>query len=370
MRVYLDHHASAPLVPAAREAMTVALGSANPASIHREGRAARTVVEDARSAVARALEVEPRHVVFTSGGTESVNLGIHALASRATREARAPRILTTRYEHPAVTGALEGLAGAGFTIEHFHDEGALPTREALSRALESEAAFVVVQAANHETGCVMPAGELAALASRHQVPIFVDASQAVGRVDVPAGLAWLAMASSKVGGPSGAGALIVPGLEDVEPLVRGGGQERGRRGGTPDVVALAGFGAAMQRLPERRASMERVGSLRDRLEAALLARGARRNGLASERLASATNVAIPRWRGSTLVAALDVEGVACSSGAACSSGVDAPSPVLSAMHPGEPERATSALRLTLGPELDEDVIDRAIEVLVRVMSRR
>jgi cysteine desulfurase len=232
--------------------------------------------------------------------------------------------------------------------------------------------LVAVQWVNHETGTVLPVGEYAALCRRAGVPLFVDATQAAGKlpIDVRAlGADLLALASHKLGGPAGAGALWVRRGLDVAPLVRGGAQERGRRAGSPDVTSAVGFGAACDVLSGRLAAQRALASLRERTEAQLRELGGVINAARGPRAATVTNASFAGRRGSELVAALDLEGVCVASGAACSSGLDQPSPVLLAMHSEQPWRASAALRLSFGPETTDREAETAVAALRRVLSR-
>ncbi|MBX3270003.1 MAG: aminotransferase class V-fold PLP-dependent enzyme [Sandaracinaceae bacterium] len=362
MSVYLDHHAASPVEPEVLAAMDAARPRAwaNPSSAHAAGRAARRVVEEAREALARAIGGLPADVVFTSGGTEACNLGVLGLARGA-----GGRVVTTALEHPAVAEAVRAL---GLEVVRVDAPGGVAPADL---PLEG-AALACVQWVNHETGSVLPVEAWARRCRELGVPLFVDACQALGKlpVDVGAlGASVVALASSKIGGPPGAGALWIARGTEVTPRALGGGQERGRRAGSPDPVALAGFGAAAGRVEARLAAMPAVAVRRDRLEAALAEHGPVA-GAGGPRVATVTNVAVRGWSGARLVAALDVEGVMTSHGAACSSGVDAPSAVLRAMYPEEPWRADSAVRLSLGPATTDADVEVAIAALEAVLGRQ
>ncbi len=355
---------------AAREAVARARERAwaNPSSVHAAGRAARAALEQAREEVARAIGAVPADVVFTSGGTEACNLGVLGLAAGAPR-----RVVTTRIEHPAVSEPVAALERAGAEVIRLDvPEGRPPSLEALDAALEG-AGLAALGWVNAETGTVLPVPAYAERCRARGVPLFVDATQALGKLEVDAsrtGASALALAAVKIGGPPGAGALWVARGTPLEPRALGGAQERGRRAGSLDAAALAGFGAACAAVGARLAAMAEVACRRDRLERALVAHGAVVNGAAGPRVATVTSVSVPGWRGSRLVAALDLEGLCASSGSACSSGVDAPSPVVAAMSPSEPWRAESALRLSLSAETTDAEIDEALCILERVLARR
>jgi cysteine desulfurase len=395
--IYLDHHAATPLLPAAARAMEEVRSQAwaNPSSVHGAGRASRALLERARDRVAAAIGAAPADLVLTAGGTEACNLGVigGALAAVGGGAASSPSstrdggsapgvaagwISATRIEHPAVTEAISSLAARfGFGVRWIDvPRGVAPRADALDLALDEAAAagcLAILQWVNHETGTVLPVRDYAARCRARGVRLFVDATQALGKipVDVEAlGADYVAFASHKVGGPAGAGALWVRRGAPLESLSLGGAQERGRRAGTPDVVAQVGFGAACENLAARLGAQARIAALRDRIEATLLELGAVRNADAGERVSTVTNVWFPSLRSDVLVAALDVEGVAASSGAACSSGKSEPSPVLLAMHPDEPQRATGSIRFSFGPETSETDIDFAITAIRKVLTRQ
>lgn len=366
--VYLDHHAATPIEPRAANAMVEALeeGWANPSSLHRAGRAARRILERARERVAAALSVSAPDIVLTSGGTEAIHLAIHGVRSGFRR------VIALDVDHPAVARSIDALKGVE-VIRLPCNEGHLPEGAALDFLDEElgDDCLVALGWVNAETGSILELEGFAERCRRTGACLFVDGVQALGKLRIDLGalpVDLAAFASHKIGGPPGAGALYVRRGLDIEPVLRGGQQERGRRPGSPDPIAHAGFGVASDLLDERLEQMPRIGALRDRLEEALLARGAVRNGC-FPRVATVVNVSIPGWRGSELVAALDLEGICASSGPACSSGLSTASTVIAALHPDEPWRAGSSLRLSLGPETSEQDIDSTLEVLNAVLSR-
>ncbi|MFW6023708.1 MAG: cysteine desulfurase family protein, partial [Myxococcota bacterium] len=330
------------------------------------GRRARAHLETARDRVASALGARSADVVLTAGGTEACNLGVLGLGRNA------DRVVTTDIEHPAVARAVERLGEAGATVVRLPvPAGVAPPPEALAAQVRP-GTVVAVQWVNHETGTVLPVAEYARVCIEREALLFVDATQAFGKlaVDVASlGAHAVAVAAHKMGGPAAAGAVWVRRDLDLEPVLAGGAQERGRRPGTLDVVAQAGFGAACEALPDRLGAMARLGAWRERLEGFLRARGAVPNGAAGHRVPTVTNVSAPGWKSEVLVAALDLEGLCAASGAACSSGLAEASPVVAAMHPEEAWRAASALRLSLGPEVDEADVEHAEQVLERVLRR-
>lgn len=367
--IYLDHHAATPMPAEVRAVVERAQREAwaNPASSHGAGRAARAWMERAREQLAAAVNARSADLIWTSGGTEAINLGVFGIANDSRR------VVTSAVEHPAVSESILSLERAGSLVTRLGvRRGRVFGEEELDRALDG-ADLAVFGWVNHETGTLLPLRAIAGRCAEASVPLVVDATQALGKVPVDVellGAAAVAFASSKVGGPPAAGALWVNRGIELRPRALGGGQERGRRAGTPDPAALAGFGAACAAIEARLEAMPEVARRRDRLERALLAEGALVNGAEGHRVATVTNVSLPARRGTRLVAALDLEGLATSSGAACSSGVDAPSPVVAAMHDDEPWRAESALRLSLAPSTSDEDIERAIGILQRVVRRR
>lgn len=372
-RIYLDWNATAPLRPQARAAMLAAFDVVgNPSSVHAEGRAARRIVEQAREQVAALVGAQPRNVVFTSGGTEA-----NMLALTPTLEAaRCERLLLSAVEHPSV------LAGGRFpenAVERFpvtdRGEVDLSALERRLAGLPARRVLVSLMLANNETGVVQPVSEAAHLAHRNGALLHVDAVQGPGRVSCDInnfGADLLTISAHKIGGPKGVGALIRrdTSVPFVDPLIRGGGQERGRRGGTENVPGIAGFGdAAGAAAAELAAAGLRMGALRGRLESGLRAASPQVVifGAAAERLPNTTLFAVAGIKAETAVIALDLAGVAVSSGAACSSGKVQPSHVLAAMGVA-PDLARGAVRVSLGPTTTESEIDRFIAAWI-VVSR-
>ena len=371
-RVYLDHHAATPVDPRVRAALVGLdeLAWANPSSVHAEGRKSRASLERARGQVAAAIDATATDVVLTAGGTEACNLALQGVLS-----ARGPaHVVTTDVEHPAVSAALRSLEQQGrIRVTRLSlPEGRPPDASQLQAALAEPAALCAVQWVNHETGTIAPVADYAAVCRAAGVPCFIDATQAFGKLPLSVaqlGADLVALASHKIGGGAGAGALWVRRGLDLEPVLHGGGQERGRRGGTPDVRAAVGFGAACALIGERLAHMPRLTELRDRLEAGLVGLGAVRNAAAGPRVATCSNVYWPGRRADALVAALDLEGLAISAGSACSSGTNEPSPVLLAMHASEPARAQASTRFSFGVENFESDVDFALSCCTSVVSR-
>ena len=356
MRVYLDHNATSPLRERAREAMLSAFGlGGNASSIHAEGRKAHALLDDAREAIGRALGAIAPMVVFTSGGSEANNLAL--------KGAPVERLIVSAIEHPSV---LEAAKAAGKPVEILPVDGdGLVDLEALERLLKAgPKALVSVMLANNETGVIEPVRDVAALAHAQGALIHTDAVQALGKVPVNFGLLGidlLSVSAHKLGGPVGAGALVIRDGLALDPLIHGGGQELRRRAGTENIAAIAGFAAAVQ---EKRLE---INALRDHLEEGL--EGAVIFGAKVPRLPNTSCFALPGLSAETLLMALDLAGFAVSSGSACSSGKVAKSHVLAAMGVA-PDLAGAALRVSLGWTTTAHDIDQFISAWNRIKARR
>ncbi|MBU6457102.1 MAG: cysteine desulfurase [Bradyrhizobium sp.] len=371
-RVYLDWNATAPLRSEARTAMAAALDlSGNPSSVHAEGREARRLVEEARASVAHAVGALPRNVVFTSGGTEANALALKPGLRRSTGHGT-ERLVVSAIEHASV------LAGGRFSPDVISAVGVngsgVLDLDQLRRALEGKPpALVSIMLANNETGAVQPVPEAAEIVHVAGGILHVDAIQAFGKIafDIKALKAdLLTLSAHKIGGPKGVGAVVLSEeLQGFEPLLRGGGQELGRRAGTENVAGIAGFGAAakaaMGALPD---DARRLEGLRKRLEQGLR----QTSGMVifsgdAERLPNTTLFTVPRLKAETAVIGFDLAGIAVSSGSACSSGKVQPSHVLEAMG-FDPEIAQGAVRLSLGWSTSSADIDRCLEAWRRLSS--
>jgi len=364
-RVYLDWNATTPLRPEARAAMAAVWElCGNPSSVHAEGRRARRLVEDARAIIARAVGGMPRNLVFTSGGTEANALALTPGLRSATGQ-RIERLLVSAIEHVSV------LAGGRFSAEAVGKIGGTRSGvvdlEHLRDLLASgPPALVSIMAANNETGALQPLAEAAALVHAAGGLLHVDAIQAFGKIplnisDIGADL--LSLSAHKLGGPKGAGALVlVEGLMGLEPLQRGGGQELSRRAGTENVAGIAGFGAAADAAMKTfEADAKHLENLRNRLESGLReTAGMIVFSEGAPRLPNTTLFTVPGMRAETAVIGFDLAGIAVSSGSACSSGKVQPSHVLEAMGFG-PKLAQGAVRLSLGWSTSQSEIDRCLE---------
>jgi cysteine desulfurase len=371
--VYLDYAATTPLRPEARDAMLDVLAHrwGNPSSVHRWGREARAALEDARARVAAVIGAAPAEVVFTRGGTEADNL---AVLGRA-RTAAGP-VACSAIEHKAVLAASKAAAGDAGRLRVIPvDANGVVDVDALAGLVRSEApSLVSVMWASNEVGAVQPVERIAEICAGAGVPFHSDAVQALGKVPVRVdrvSVDTLAFSAHKLGGPRGGGVLFARRGTRLDPLLFGGGQERGLRPGTEDVAAAVAFAVAAELAEaEREETMARVGALRDRLEAGLCERipGLRINAAAAPRLPTISNLSVPGADPEMLLMALDLEGIAASSGSACSSGAVEPSHVLLAM--GLPaELAGPSVRFSLGRDTTAEDIDRVILVFPRVVER-
>jgi cysteine desulfurase len=378
---YLDYNATSPLRPEARAAMEHAFSvSGNPSSVHLEGRVARALVEDAREKVAALVGALPQDVIFTSSGTEANVLALcGAVQSSAEAEARITRLFVSAIEHDSVlqTANMLGERQPGVRVGYIPvtpdgvvDLAALngQLREGKGRTL------IAVMAANNETGVIQPVEKIAKLAREYDAYLHIDAIQACGKIAVDAGCAdYLSLAAHKIGGPQGVGALIVKDGAPLAAQLLGGGQERGRRAGTENVIGIAGFGAAAEAVKSE--DVAPVLALRDRFESCLKTTHADVTifGADASRLGNTSNFALAGIAAETAVMALDLDGVRVSSGAACSSGKVRPSHVLAAMGVSE-ETARSALRVSFGWNslpTDVDAVLNAIEkISAQARSRR
>ncbi len=372
-RIYLDYNAGAPLRPQARAAMIEALEAVgNPSSVHAEGRAARGRIETARRQVAALVGGAAERVIFTSGGTEANATVLSPRQRVGAGELRLDALLISATEHPSV------LSGGRFAADAVHridvdDEGVirldLLEERLAALATEGKRALVSVMLANNETGTIQPVADVALVARRFGALVHTDAIQAAGRipVDIAAlGADFLTLSAHKLGGPQGAGAIVLGGdLVSPLPLITGGGQEKFARAGTENVAAIAGFGAAAAMARAELSRADTWCGWRDRLAAlpgaVLVAGGA-------SRLPQTAALALDGQKAETLVIAFDLEGVAISAGSACSSGKVRVSHVMQAMRLAD-RRAQSVIRLSFGWETSQEDIDRFSDIWGRVVSR-
>jgi cysteine desulfurase len=367
--IYLDHAATTPLVPEAREAMLRVQADApgNPASAHSAGRRARQVLEDARERVAALLHAEPNEVIFTSGATEANNLALFGLAGDPPGH-----ILASPIEHPCVVEPLGQLAARGFTIEHLPVDASGHVGE-LSTELKPNSRLITIQLVNHETGAIQDVRKSAI--RNPQSAIHTDAAQAVGKIPIEfhaLGVSALTVSAHKFGGPPGVGALLLRRGTNLRPLVFGGHQQQGRRPGTEPVALAAGMAEALEvAVRDLDKNGLHVAQLRRRFLDRLL-KGAAPvvvNGPPNG-IPHILNVSFPGCQADRLLIALDLAGVACSTGSACSSGSLLPSPVLRAMDVSD-DILRSAMRFSFGAATKlTEVVDAAERIAIAVATMR
>ena len=376
MRVYFDYNATTPLAPEVIEAVARASRDVfgNASSVHRFGQQAKAALDDARSAVAALIGADPSEIVFTSGGTESDNFAIRG-AAEALEPSGRRHLIAGAIEHEAVLNTLKALTRRGWrtTLLPVESSG-IVSPDRLREVITTETALVSVMHANNEIGTIQPVTELAAIAHEHGALMHTDAVQTAGkiRVDVRAlGIDLLSLSAHKFNGPKGAGALWIKRGTRLQPTMTGGKHERNRRAGTENVPGIVGLGVAAQLAAAKLdAEARRIAALRDRLERGVLdaVAGTAVNGAREARVPNTTNISFDRVEAESLLIALDLAGVAVSTGSACSSGTLEPSHVLKAM--GLPtHRTQNSLRFSLGLFSTEDEVDFTIAVLPRLVDK-
>ena len=373
---YLDHAATTPVLPEVRDAMVAVLDNdfGNPSSVHAYGRAARTAVEDARDRVATAIGASPAEIVFTGGGTEADNLALKGAVEKL--RGNGNHVVITAIEHHAVMDVAHWLATRGAEVTTVPvDASGIVDPAAVAAAVRPSTIVVSVRAVNNEIGTIqdIPAIAAAVREKNAQALVHTDAVQALGNipVDVHAwGVDLAAFAAHKLGGPKGVGALFVRSHVPVDPVIHGGGQERGLRSGTLNVAGIAGFGVAAEiAAKEVYEKTDRLRPLRDKLYRGLveIVPDLVVNGDLDRRVAGNLNVCIPHADGETLLLLLDQKGIACSSGSACSSGALDPSHVLLAIGVTR-DLAKGSLRFSLGRPSNEEDIDAVLAALPDVVA--
>ncbi|MEM7697687.1 MAG: cysteine desulfurase family protein [Verrucomicrobiota bacterium] len=372
--IYLDSNATTQVHPQVLEAMLPFLRDAwhNPSAGYSAGRAVKAALETARERVAEWIGASPHEVIFTGCGTESNNLAIQSMAGALPVDS--PHILVSTIEHSAVFRPTEALAERGFQVSRISVlENGRVDLSALERQLASAAGGIVsIMWANNETGVVQPIPEIAEMAKAAGCLVHTDAIQAVGKVpvrvdEVP--VDYLSISGHKFHAPKGVGALYVRQGSPLEPAIRGGGQESGRRSGTENVAYAVGLGEAAVLMQHAAAdgTLDRVKSLRDQLESALAAQipGLQLNGARENRTGNVAHVSFPGKTAAEMLPALDAAGLQCSAGSACMTGKSQPSHVQKAMGFSD-ERALSSLRLSLSIFTTEEEIERAVEILTSI----
>src|SRR5262245_42880296 len=376
MRIYFDHNATTPVDPAVAEAvarvMTDTFGNAS--SVHHFGQQAKAVLDEARSAVASLIAAEPSEIVFTSGGTESDNFALRGVAEALEPTGRR-HLIASSIGPEAVLVTLRPLAPRGsLTTLLTVDQSGIVKPEALAEAITDDTAIVSVMHANNEIGTIQPITELARIAHGRGALFHTDAVQSIGKipVDVRAlGVDLLSLSAHKFNGPKGVGALWIKRGARVTSVMTGGKHERSRRAGTENVAGIAGLGVAAQ-LAARKVTTEnaRLGPLRNRLEESILARvpGTAINGVREPRVPNTTNISFEAVEAESLLIALDLEGVAVSTGSACSSGTLEPSHVLRAMGLPSP-RTQNSIRMSLGSGNTEAEVDFVLSKLPAIVAK-
>jgi cysteine desulfurase len=376
MRIYLDHNATTPPSDAVVQRMTATLRDefGNPSSVHHFGQRAKAIIDEARSAVAGLIGADPGDVVFTGGGTEGDNLAIRGLAEALEPTGR-KHLIASAIEHEAVLNTLKALARRGWKTTLLPvDETGIVSPDTLRSAMTDDTALVSVMHANNEIGTVQPIPELAAIARERRALFHTDAVQSAGKIPLEVktlGVDLLSISAHKFYGPKGVGALWIRRGVRLQPPLTGGKQERSRRAGTENVAGIAGMGvAAREAIAKMVSEAARLAALRDRLEDGILrsVTGAALNGVRSPRVPNTTNISFDRTEAESLLIALDLEGVAVSTGSACSSGTLEPSHVLKAMG-FPPHRTQNSLRFSLGAANTEAEIDRVIAVLPGIVEK-
>src|SRR5215467_10595641 len=376
-RVYLDHNATTPVEPEVLEAMLPYFSGefGNAASIHTPGQRARAAVETARQQVAALVGARPQEVVFTSGGTESDNHAIFGIARSASGAAASggqketKHIITTQVEHEAVLNSCQALEKEGFAVTYLPvDANGLIDLEELREAIGPETALITVMHANNELGTVQPLVEIAKIAAENDIYLHTDAVQSAGKIPIDVaslGVDLLSISGHKFYAPKGIGALYIRGGTRLRQLLYGGHHQRGFRPGTENVPGIVGLGKAAELARKAlEGDASRISSLRDELERGLLAKipQSRANAAAAPRTPNTSNITFPGIEGEALIIALDLKGLACSTGAACSSGAVEPSHVLTATGL-PPEEARASIRFSLGRHTTSAEIAFALEAV-------
>jgi len=376
MRVYFDYNATTPLAPQVAEAVARATQDlfGNASSVHYFGQQAKAALDEARSAVAALIHAEPSEVVLTSGGTEADNFAIRGAAEAAEVSGRR-HLVASAIEHEAVLNTLKALARRGWrtTLVPVDQSGVL-SPDQLRTALADDTSIVSVMHANNEIGTIQPIAALSAIAHERGALMHTDAVQSAGKIPVDVrelGVDLLSLSAHKFNGPKGAGALWIKRGTRLQPILTGGKHERNRRAGTENVPAVVGMGvAARLALGKMAGEGARVGALRNRLEEGILRTvpGTAVNGARASRVPNTTNISFDRVEAESLLIALDLEGIAVSTGSACSSGTLEPSHVLKAMGLAA-HRTQNSLRFSLGVFSTEQEVDRVVEVLPGLVEK-
>jgi len=376
-RVYLDYAATTPVDPLVADAMNEALRAypGNPSSLYAEGREARRELERARGEVARRIGAHPGEIVFCGSGTESDASAVLGIARRAAQGGRDKHIVVSAFEHHAVLEAADTLESEGFEVDRVApDRDGRIDPDAVGRALHDRTALVSVMHVNNEIGTVQDIAAIAAIAHASGAYMHTDAAQSIGKLDIDVnmlGVDALSAAGHKIYAPKGTGILYLRQNTPFEPLLRGGGQESGRRSGTESVAGAVALAFALQLMDEERPDgMVRLGTLRDTIERGFVGAAAPVvvHGAGAPRLPHLSNIGVPGCDGDTLLLHLDEAGFSVSAGSACSSGSTQVSHVLRAIHAGGDSEEAS-LRVTVGRWTTAEDVERFVEVAVRTIAR-
>ena len=372
IRIYLDNNATTPVLPEVFDVMRPYFGErfGNASSIHHQGQETRAAVERARDSVAALLGCRPAEVVFTSGGTEGDNLAVAGLVNPG------DHIVTSTIEHHAVLHACKHLQEAGCEVSYVPVDGrGLVDPDDVRRALRSNTRLISIMMANNETGALQPVEEIGKIAAEAEVHFHTDAVQAAGKVPIDVkkiGCDVLTISGHKMHAPQGVGALYVRKGTHLQPLFYGGRHERSRRAGTENVPGIVGLGRAAEVALQsfERGDDKKMGTLRDRLQQGILAQieEAAVNGEGAPRVPNTTNIYFDHIDGEAMVIALDLKGLAVSTGAACSSGAIEPSHVLIAMGL-RADRARASVRFSLGKQNTEEEIEFALALVPETVAR-
>ncbi|HET9372834.1 MAG TPA: aminotransferase class V-fold PLP-dependent enzyme [Vicinamibacterales bacterium] len=375
MRIYFDFNATAPHAPGVVEAVAAAMNDnfGNASSVHAFGQRAKAALDDARYAVAALIGAEPREVVFTSGGTESDNAAIRGAVAALEPTGRR-HVIVSAIEHEAVLQTAADLERRGCRVTRLRPgESGVVDPDALRQAITDDTAIVAVMHANNEVGTIQPVAELARIAHERGALFHTDAVQSAGKIPVSVkdlGVDLLAVSGHKFGGPKGTGALWIRRGVRLAPFATGGRQERNRRAGTENVPALVGLGVAAGHALATLDKRSAIAALRDRLETAILREvpGTTVNGDRASRVPNTTNISFDGIEAESLLIALDLDGVAVSTGSACSSGTLEPSHVLRGMGLPAP-RTRNSLRFSLGSSSTVDEVDFVASVLPGLVAK-
>lgn len=374
--IYFDHAATTPVRPEVAAVLSDIYKNGphgNPSSIHRAGRSAKQLVDEARKVIARSIGAKPSEIIFTSGGTESDNTALIS-AAEAMAE-RGKHIISTKVEHEAVLEPLKYLESRGFEVTYLDvDESGQISLDELKQALRPETILVSIMLVNNEVGTIFPLAEIAQIIGEQEILLHTDAVQAFGKIDIDVdelGVDYLSISGHKIGGPKGIGVLYERSSHNLNPYMKGGAQEQGRRGGTHNVPGIWGLKKAaelsMDELSQNKQNLESLKQyLLDQLENKAI--DFKLNGSSEQSAPHVINLYLPGQQADQLLIRLDLAGICVSTGSACTAGVPEPSHVLKAMYGEDAAELESSLRLSFGPENTKDDIDYLVATLEKIMK--